>query len=184
MASNLSAVSIAILRSSIFRMRETRELLDAPQLSLAAEVLASGRTVRLRVYGNSMLPSLWPGDVLTIEGACAPPVPGDIVLVLREQRPLANRLLIHRLEEKRDVDGRHQWVTRGDAMPQSDHPPAESSELLGRVSCIQRNRRVIVPCQRLSTAARLLGWMLCHWDRFRSICLRLHSFRQSLNPPA
>jgi len=39
MAWNLSAVSIATLRSSILRMRETRELLDPSQLGVAAEVL-------------------------------------------------------------------------------------------------------------------------------------------------
>jgi Peptidase S24-like len=159
-------------------MSETRELFDAPQLNLAAQVLASGGTVRLCVRGNSMLPSLWPGDILTIESACPAPVIGDIVLVLHNHRPL-----IHRLLKKQDFDGRHQWVTRGDAVPRSD-PPVESSALLGRVSAIERNRRVIVPRGRLSSATRLLAWVLCHWDRFRSVCLRMHSFRQSLNPPA
>jgi signal peptidase I len=126
-----------------------------------------------------MLPSLWPGDILTIEGtSCHVPAPGDIVLVLRNQRAF-----IHRVEEKRDCGGQLQWITRGDAVPQND-PPVAASEVLGRVSSIQRNHRTIVPRRQPSTTARLLAWMLCHWGRFRSICLRMHSFLQSKDQPA
>ena len=147
-----------------------------PELHLAGEVLASGGTVKLRAFGNSMLPSLWPGDVVTIEGACRGlAAPGDIVLVLQNQRPF-----IHRVARVLDCNGRRQWTTRGDAMPQSD-PPVAEPELLGRVSAIERNRRVIVPSRHLSATVRLLAWMFCHWDRFRSICLRMHSFRQALD---
>jgi hypothetical protein len=156
-----------------------RDPQEIPELRLAAGVLASGGTVKLRAFGSSMLPSIWPGDVLTIEGSPhSVPVPGDIVLVLRNQRPF-----IHRVEEMRDCNGRRQWITRGDAVPKSD-PLVEDSELLGKVLLIQRNRRVIIPGLRLSTAARLLAPVLCHWDRFRSICLRMHSLRQDLGQRA
>jgi hypothetical protein len=145
---------------------------DAPEFGLAAEILASGGTVRLRAFGTSMLPTLWPGDILTIEGKSCHPAAGDIVLVLLNQRPF-----VHRVKERRDGDGYSQWITRGDAVPQSD-PPATDSELLGKVSFIQRNRRIIVPRRRLSAGARALAWVLCHCDRFRSVCLRLHFFLQ------
>jgi signal peptidase I len=156
-------------------MRETRELLDAPELNLAAEVLASGGTIRLRVRGSSMLPSLWPGDIVTIEStSCAAAVPGDLVLVRRN--------VLHRVKEKHDCAGRLCLITCGDAVPHSD-PPVESSELLGRVARIQRNQRILVPQRQLSVAARLLAW-ICRSDRFRSICLRLHACRQSWGPQA
>jgi len=155
-------------------MHEMRQLRDASALGLAAEILSLGGEIRLRALGSSMLPSVWPGDILTIEGtSCHVTVPGDIVLVLRDQRPF-----IHRVEEKRVCNGHLQWITRGDAVPESD-PPVATSELLGKVSCIQRNHRIFVPRRQVSTAARLLAWMLCHWHRFRSVCLRLHSFLQS-----
>jgi len=151
-----------------------RERCGPSVLDLAAEILASGGKVRMRALGTSMLPALWPGDIVTIEGtSCHAAVPGDIVLVLRKQHPF-----IHRLEKRCDDGGRLQWITRGDAVPQND-PPVAASELLGRVSCIQRNHRILVPRRRLSLAARLLAWMFCHWDRFRSVCLRLHSYRQN-----
>jgi len=160
-------------------MSAVRELRGAPELGLAAEILGSGGKIRLRALGSSMLPSLWPGDVLTIEGrSCHAPVPGDIVLVLRNQRAF-----IHRVKEKRDIGGSTQWITRGDAVPQHD-PPVAASELLGRVASIQRNHRTIVPRRRPSTTARFLAWMLCHGDRFRSICLHVHSFLQSEDWPA
>jgi Peptidase S24-like len=154
-------------------MRETRDIIQAAQLSLVAEILAAGGTVRLRALGTSMLPSVWPGDILSIEGAGGrEPIPGDIVLVARNQRPF-----IHRLKATCNRGDGPQWITRGDAVPGSD-PPAAASELLGRVALIERNRRTIVPRRRLSTTVRSLAWMLCHCARLRSVCLRMHSWRQ------
>lgn len=151
-------------------MTEIYDLRASVQLELAAQILAAGGKVRLRALGNSMLPTLWPGDLVTIDGAsCHDALPGDLVLVLVNQRPL-----IHRVRKRFERDGLVRWVTRGDAVPQSD-PPVAQSDLLGTVSSIQRNRRAIIPTRRFSRTAQVMGWVLCHWDRFRSICLRLHS---------
>ena len=80
-----------------------------------------------------MLPSLWPGDLLTIQSAAHDEIaPGDIVLVLRD-----NRFFVHRLVEKRQVQDCLLWITRGDAMPQND-PPVAASDLLGRVASVCR----------------------------------------------
>jgi signal peptidase I len=157
-------------------MRDMMDLLDAPQLGLVAEVLASGGAIRLRVRGTSMLPTLWPGDVLAIEGtSCQASVAGDIVLVRRN--------FVHRVKGKH-ICNDHLWlITQGDAVAQVD-PFVDDSQLLGKVLFIQRNRRVIVPRRQRSTAARLLAWVLCHCDRFRSICLRMHSFRQDFGQQA
>lgn len=153
-------------------MSEIYDLRASVQLELAAEILASGGKIKLRARGISMLPTLWPGDLLTVEGAsCHQAAPGDLVLVLVNQRPL-----IHRVRERLEYDGRIRWITRGDAVPQSD-PPVPPSDLLGRVSSVQRSRRAIVPTRRFSPTAQVLGWLLCHWDRFRSVCLRLHLLR-------
>ena len=64
--------------------------------ALVADALRrSGRLrqiVRLRVHGESMLPALWPGDVVEI-ASCSPEDvrPGEIVLALRD-----GRLFLHR----------------------------------------------------------------------------------------
>jgi signal peptidase I len=150
------------------------ELAKAAELDLAAEVLASGGSIRLRALGSSMLPAIWPGDILTIESAShRPPACGDIVLMLVNHRPF-----IHRVQQKCGCEGYPQWITRGDAVPQGD-PPVSSADMLGTVSLIQRNRHSMVPSRRRSTVARLLAWLLCHSNHFRSLCLRAHTLLDS-----
>jgi hypothetical protein len=145
-------------------MTEAREV---HKLELAAEVLASGGALRLQAMGTSMLPSIWPGDVLSIEHkAGGEIVLGDIVLVARD-----GRFFVHRLMGKSESG----WITRGDSLPQDDEPVAED-QVLGLVSLIHRRSRVVVPRRRVSPFRRTLAWMLCRWDFWRNVALRVHSF--------
>src|SRR5690242_18739230 len=100
--------------------------LEENKMDLAAEVVRSGGAIRLLALGTSMLPTIWPGDVLTIQQGEI--VSGDIVLVSRDQR-----FFIHRLVEQRDCS----WLTRGDSLPQND-TPVTRSQVLGKVSAIHR----------------------------------------------
>jgi hypothetical protein len=110
------------------------------KLELTAEMLRCRGTVQLRAWGTSMLPSVWPGDVLTIQGVAHDElVPGDIVLALRD-----NRFFVHRLIERRELQDCTLWITRGDAMPCND-PPSTALGLLGRVASILRANRSFVP---------------------------------------
>jgi hypothetical protein len=139
------------------------------KLDLAAEILGSGGAIRLQALGTSMLPSIWPGDVLSIESKMREDIfPGHIVLVARDRR-----FFVHRLIEKRNS----QWITRGDSLPQNDIPVA-GIQVLGKVSTIHRKNRVISPNPRVSPLIRTLAWILCHWDYARNIALRIHSFGQ------
>ena len=70
----------------------------AVKCELAAEVLRSFGTLRFVATGWSMLPSLWPGETLVVEGVgegkdqdrvCV----GDIVLVRREGGLCAHRVV-------------------------------------------------------------------------------------------
>jgi signal peptidase I len=152
---------------------------DDIKLDLASEALRSGGTVCLKAWGTSMLPSVWPGDLLTVQSVPhAEIVAGDIILVLRN-----NRFSIHRLIETQQSRDCVLWITRGDAVPGND-PPAIASELLGRVTAIRRADRCFAPSRKVSHLHRGLSWMLCHWDRLRSVCLRMHAFRQSLDQEA
>jgi signal peptidase I len=127
-------------------------------------------TVQLKAWGTSMLPTMWPGDLLTIESvACDEVVPGDIVLVLRN-----HRFFVHRLVERRRVQDCLSWITRGDAMPCND-PPAAASELLGRVAGIRRANRNFVPSRRVSQFHSALAWTLFRWERFRGLTLRIRA---------
>jgi signal peptidase I len=161
------------LRSVLPPMRMTLEARKDLKLKLIAEALRNGGTIQLRVRGTSMLPTLWPGDVLTIENtSCRASIPGDIVLVKRN--------FVHRVKEKHICDGRVWLITQGDAVARID-PFVDDSQLLGKVLFIQRNRHVITPRKCLSTPARSLAWMLCYGDRFRSLCLRLYAYWQNLH---
>ena len=42
---------------------------DQAGCSMAAEALRSWGTLKLRATGISMLPALWPGDLLTVSGS-------------------------------------------------------------------------------------------------------------------
>jgi Peptidase S24-like len=145
------------------------------KLELAAEVLTSGHTIRLQALGTSMLPTIWPGDVLSIERRPDQEiVPGDIVLVARQ-----NRFFVHRLIEK----GNARRITRGDSLPQNDEPAA-AVQVLGKVSLIVRKTGAVVPNSRVSVFGRAFAWMLCHWNSFRNITLRIHSMWQRRAPLA
>jgi hypothetical protein len=142
------------------------EISEAHKLDLAAKVLKSGGAIRLQALGTSMLPSIWPGDVLSIESKGGQNVvPGDIVLVARD-----GRFFIHRLIAKHGA----QWITCGDAIPQND-PPVAEAQVLGKVSTIHRRMRTIVPGLRVTPLVRTLAWIFCRSDLFRSVALRIHS---------
>jgi hypothetical protein len=57
---------------------------------------------------------------------------------------------VHRVSGKSGSDGDLQIVTQGDGMAKPD-PPVSSSQLLGKVTFVERNGR----CLRLATSPRL-----------------------------
>jgi signal peptidase len=153
-------------------MPYTPEVREDPKLGLAAEMLRGHGTVCLELRGTSMLPSLWPGDLLTIQSAAhCEAVSGDIVLVMRD-----NRFFVHRLIERQQDQDRILWITRGDSVPQND-PPVSANELLGLVVGIRRGRHNLVPGRQVSLLQSVLAWMLCRWDHFRGLTLRIHAAR-------
>jgi hypothetical protein len=145
---------------------------ENPKLALAAEMLRRCGNLQMKVWGASMLPSLWPGDLLTIQSAAHDEVvPGDIVLVVRD-----DRFFVHRLVETRRDAECLTWITRGDGMPNND-PPVAASELLGRVTGVSRGNRSFVPSREVSSLNSALAWTLCRWDRLRNLALRIHATR-------
>jgi signal peptidase I len=142
------------------------------KLDLTAEVLYSFGKVRLRLAGISMLPTLWPGDLLTIEPVDIEQVTrGDLVLYTRE-----NRLVVHRAVECVRGKGQCLWTTRGDALFRTDQP-LSAEELLGRVVKVSRREQGFAPAASVSHLARLCGLLLYSWDRLRGWLLRFHAWR-------
>lgn len=115
-------------------MDMAEEVYDAAKRDLAAEVICQFGELRLKVTGASMLPSVWPGDVLTVRRRSpAELLAGGIVLCYRN-----GGFVAHRLVGKR---GDH-LVTRGDAHTFED-TPFRSEDVLGEVVGIQRGGRSV-----------------------------------------
>jgi len=148
--------------------------------ALVAESLRASGCSRLRVRGESMLPALWPGDVIEI-ASCSPEDarPGEIVLALRD-----GRLFLHRFLAPCEPSG---FLLRGDSMPGPD-PQFPSEALLGRlVQKVDEGRTVCPAVLRPGFRAkwlgvkwsRALGALLCHCGVARRLALKLHSRRQA-----
>ncbi len=113
-----------------------RDEASALGCELTADVVRNFGEVRLKVTGASMLPYVWPGDVVTIERRDAADLrPGQIVLYRREERLVAHRvkfILGDRL------------ITQGDSVPHCDSP-VSASEVIGQLVDIHRRGRRISP---------------------------------------
>src|SRR5271154_1026013 len=92
---------------------------------LAAESLRASGRLRLRVRGESMLPTLWPGDVVEIASCSADEVrAGEIVLALR-----GGRFFLHRFVGRSVKGG---LLLQGDSMPHAD-PEFSDGAMIGRL---------------------------------------------------
>ncbi len=127
----------------------------AVKCELASDVLRSFGEVRFGATGWSMLPAIWPGDILVVERVGEDQIQlGEVVLVGRDGRLCAHRVV------SREGNSGH-WVTRGDAMPTPDRP-VTGNELLGRVAYLMRaGARVAVPA-KLGFLAKLTARIIQH----------------------
>ena len=149
------------------------EVREQRKCNLAAEVLQSSGHLKLRATGVSMLPTLWPGDLLTIRYSNFDQVePSDVVLFLRD-----GRFFVHRVLGK--TRSEHELlVTRGDCMPQADRP-VRPGELLGKVTKIQRDSWFPAPTLKLGPFRQIFSRMLCHCNLLRRIVMRLDAQHRS-----
>jgi signal peptidase len=150
----------------------------ATRLELAVEVARTFGTLRLRVTGTSMLPAIQPGDLLSIGRVdLRDTSPGEIVLFAR-----GGRLFAHRIVDRgggasdpyasQPYAGKPYIVTRGDRLIEND-PPVFQSELLGRVTSIERARSRVRSRPWLDGPNRVLGRLLRSSDRATLVFLRV-----------
>jgi signal peptidase I len=143
---------------------------------LFMETLRSAGEARLAVAGASMLPSIWPGDVLEIHRVEAAALSlGDIVVFARE-----NRLTVHRLVEVHRKPDEVVFITRGDRLPAADLP-VSTHQLLGRVQTIRRGDRNIIP--RMTPWTRMASVVLCRSDLLTRLLLHLALVRRNSFSP-
>jgi hypothetical protein len=151
----------------------TAEVAHAAKCELAEQTLRLFGSLRLRVTGFSMIPSVWPGDLLLIRRQAMGQIcPGDIVLFARH-----GRLIAHRVVFKTDDPEIPSLITRGDALPSQDSA-ISPTELLGKVSGILRAGKWIQPRRRLSFSARIMAMLVSRSGRAAGILSRLRARRR------
>jgi signal peptidase I len=122
---------------------------------LARDVVRKFGEVRLRAMGTSMVPSILPGDLISIQRASLSQISaGEVVLFERE-----GRLFAHRVVRTAGSADMPQLITRGDRLGYND-PPVSAAELLGRVTSIERDRRAILLPAPLTGWKQILCWLL------------------------
>ena len=106
---------------------------------LGKEILGSGASVRLRLWGWSMYPLIRHGDVVELAPAGIEQVQvGDIVLFRSGRRLLAHRIVRCTFEGQRTS-----LVPRGDNALTEDGPIRDKADLLGQVRAVWRDGREI-----------------------------------------
>jgi len=163
----------------------TFESASAERSALAAEVLCNSGRLRMQVRGDSMLPTLWPRDVVEIASCSIDDArPGEIVLALRN-----GQFFLHRFLARCQPCG---FLLQGDSMPTPD-PQFADDALLGRLV----GRMVLSPDQRKSAQSLVceesaesipvlplswwswaMGRLLCYCGPAHWLALRLHGVRQ------
>jgi hypothetical protein len=142
------------------------------QLDLAAEVLRQFGEVRFVARGSSRLPSIYPGDLLTIRSeAMAQARCGEIVLCLRD-----GRFWIHRVTRKWREGGLLRFATRGDALTLED-PLVDEHQLLGRVAAIVRHGKLVDLARKNGPRTKLLRWGVRNSGAVAAALLCWHALR-------
>lgn len=145
---------------------------NALHLELAAETLRQFRDIRFVARGSSMLPTLYPGDCLTVKsfGASTPQC-GDIVLYRR-----AGEFRVHRIVSILNETSSRFYVLRGDSLTEDD-PPVPGRDLLGRVTSLLRWGKPLEINSAQTMHQRVLRSMVRHSQIAAVLLLRRHTMR-------
>jgi signal peptidase I len=151
----------------------------AIEMELAEEVLRSYGKLRIMARGSSMIPTIFPGDILFVErDPLARLLPGHVALASR-----GGRFFAHRVVRLTALGGAPRVVTRGDALS-ADDPAFFSEEILGRVTSVVRGQRQIeLGGQDGLKASRILRWAVRNWDAVAAAVLWFHSLRSRIAAP-
>ena len=145
------------------------------RVDLAAEVLRRFGEIRFVARGSSMIPAIYPGDLLTVRShRIADARSGQIVLCLRE-----GRFWAHRVMRKWRDGNRFLFSTRGDALPNED-PSLDESQLLGSVASIIRYGRPVEVAHIVGPWMKILRVGVRHSSALARTLLSSHLLRMRL----
>jgi signal peptidase I len=136
---------------------------------LVADVVRGFGEVRLMVTGSSMVPAIWPGDVIIVHSIDKMNLQvGQVILYRRE-----GRLVAHRITR---VHG-DLLITQGDTLQHED-PPVRGTDIVGPVVSLIRNGRHVRLLQ--SSWQRIGASILQQSDGCLRMTLRLgHRLRRT-----
>jgi signal peptidase I len=163
---------------SIRKMVTLKSIDHLDLLKLCQEVLGRGSIFQFRALGTSMFPFIRSGDLLTTRAVNPTDLSiGEVLLYQRE-----GRSFVHRLIKKKFMNGTPQFITRGDHQTFCD-PAICSSQILGKVICIERSGRRIhldTPFQGMwgRVLASTSSWF---YPLFRVVEWPVHLFRKLLS---
>jgi len=114
-------------------------------VKICTELLHQGHQIKFKAPGDSMYPTIWDRDLITVEpqkssGICV----GDIVLYHHENGVVAHRVINIQVPQPSVPSTQHLFLFRGDAAIHDD-APVTSEQILGKVVSIERNGRRIDP---------------------------------------
>jgi signal peptidase I len=138
--------------------------LNSACCDLVADVARASGKVQLKVAGASMVPALWPGDLVTVRSCQPSALRPESIVVFRQN----HRLVVHRLMH-REGD---RFFTRGDARPRFDDP-VTASEIVGCVETVTRDGHPVNP--RPSLWQKAVASVLRRSEWCTSFYLRLGS---------
>jgi len=152
-----------------------QQRLEDTILTLVTQMLGSFGELRPVVRGASMVPSIFPDDVLivrpeTARNACS----GDVVLFFRD-----GLFCTHRVVGKIEEGGRISLLTCGDALSKND-PPVAEEEFLGLVAAVVRGPKRIEMGRPPVASERLLRWAVRRSPGVAKWTLRWHLLRTRL----
>jgi signal peptidase I len=145
-------------------------------VTLATEMLRSFGEIPSVVRGASMIPTMFPGDVVVVRRETARTArPGDVMLFFRE-----GFFCAHRLVDKTQEGKSLLLIARGDALGKND-PPFAEKELLGRVTAvIRRGKRIELDGAQVAASQRLFRWIVQRRGSSVKWLLRWHLLRARL----
>ncbi|HVB81607.1 MAG TPA: S24/S26 family peptidase [Candidatus Binataceae bacterium] len=148
---------------------------DRVGCALIAQALRAARgPVMLRVGGSSMVPAIWPGDIIEVSSVNDRSLPEQAVALFGRD----GRLCAHRIVAVESHDGATRLITRGDALAACD-PPLPCAEVLGYVGAVIRHgRRIPMASKAPSQAARMLSFAIRNSVIVRHLALGLHARRR------
>ena len=151
---------------------------------LAGEVVRTFGRVRVRVTGTSMIPAVWPGDVLVVERRAAEKIErGEIAVAEHDGRLVAHRVVAGVGKAEVATGSRSsslpsfpatRLITRGDAQLFPDRS-LRAEELLGTVVSIERGAGARRPRRKLGIGARMLAGMARRSSMAARLFVRLHA---------